>query len=85
MDHPQEDLAKFGSSSETKVDFFLKLCYTLAKDKELCSKYGKFQFFFSPQNMATLCLPPLNNPLDKVAAPFVLSPKTKTLPSILSK
>jgi hypothetical protein len=29
--HPQEDLAKFGSRSDKKVDFFsLKLCYILA-------------------------------------------------------
>jgi hypothetical protein len=29
MDHPQEDLAKFGSRSETKVDFFPQtLLYT---------------------------------------------------------
>jgi hypothetical protein len=58
MDHPREDLAKFGSRSETKVDFFLKLCYILSTYKDLCSKYGEFHSFFSPQNMANLCLFP---------------------------
>jgi hypothetical protein len=87
MDHPQEDLAKFGSRSEKKVDFFSQtLLYILATYKDLCSKYGEFHFFFFPSKYGNFVPFSHKNPLNNVAAPFVLSPKKKkTLPSILSK
>ncbi len=80
MDHPQEDLAKFGSRSETKVDFFSQtLLYTGNIQKDLCSKYGEF-YFFPPPKYGNFVHFSSTNPLDKVEAPFVLSPKKKKKP-----
>ncbi len=85
MDHPQEDLAKFGSRSETKVDFFfLKLCYILATYKKTYALNMANSTFFFPSKYGNFVPFSSTNPLEKVAAPFVLSLK-KPLPSILSK
>ncbi len=55
MDHPQEDLAKFGSRSEAKVDFFPQtLLYIGNIQKDLYSKYGDFYLFF-PLKIWQLC------------------------------
>ncbi len=50
-DHPQEHLAKFGYRSERKVDIFWHPELTC---KNLRSKSGYFNPFFSLENMTTL-------------------------------
>jgi hypothetical protein len=44
--HPQEDLARFGYTSDRPVEKFSVLCYSVATCYNLLSKYGDFKKVF---------------------------------------